>query len=256
MEPYLIYLQVLSVFGLALLFHKKIGKYPQPLESIRSQKREVLEALLLWGIMFIFLTYFMLRVYYFEFLFYPILRLMEGILITPYLIASFILPFIFLRGWKRGEERKGFMFKKPKNNKDMLLFIGIFLLYAFITFLVAGGQEQSIFTLLWGIVTPSLAEELVSRAGIQTKLERAYGIKVSWFFGGILFGLLHIPNDFFGFFWREYGENFIISLGLLLVQIGSGWMFAIVFTKTRSIFPCILAHYLVDFFPAILAIIL
>jgi len=256
MEAYLFYIQVLSVFGLALLFHKKIGKYPEEsLEEIRSQRRELFESLLLWGIMFFILTYFMLRVYYIESLFYPFLKLQEGVLITPYLIASFLLPYIFLRGWKKGEERKGFMLNKPKDNKDTILFIGVFLLYGFITFLIAGSEEQTLIALLWGIITPSLAEELVSRAAIQTKLERAYGVKAAWFFGGILFGLLHIPNDFFGFFWREFGENVIISLGLLLVQIGTGWMFSIIFTKTRSIIPCIIAHYIVDFFPSILAII-
>jgi hypothetical protein len=82
------------------------------------------------------------------------------------------------------------------------------------------------------------------------------GSNRAWIIGGILFGLLHIPNDFFGFFWfNTFNQNFFIALGGLLVQIGTGWMFAITFIKTRSVIPCVIGHYLVDFLPAILAML-
>lgn len=256
MNELLIYFQAASVFGLTLLFHKIIGKYSDPLEKLREDKKEIVEVLIVWLIQFFLITWVVLAGIYLPSAF-PGFKIHADIIISITLISSFVLPFIFLRGWKKGPERKAFGFKRPINNKTTLYLIGIYFLFAFITFLIVGGEGRSFVALLWGVVTPSLTEELISRSLITSKLERSLGINKAWIIGGILFGLFHIPNDFFGYFWfTSFNQNFFVALGGLLVQIGTGWMFAITYIKTRSIIPCVIGHYLVDFLPAILAMIL
>jgi membrane protease YdiL (CAAX protease family) len=156
--------------------------------------------------------------------------------------------------WRKGPERRAFGLNKPRDTKISFYFINIYFIYSFITFLVVGGSNFSLIALLWGIITPSISEEIISRSLLTSKLERSLGIRKAWIIGGLLFGLLHIPNDFFGYFWfHTYNQNILIAIGGLLVQIGSGWMFSITYIKTRSIIPCIVGHFLVDFLPAILA---
>ncbi|TXT63228.1 MAG: conserved membrane protein of unknown function [Promethearchaeota archaeon] len=255
MTDYTIYFQAASVFGLAMLFHKVIGNYPEPLEKVRENKKELSEVLIVWLIQFALITWVIFTGIYLPSAF-PGFKIHEEITISINLISSFIIPILFLRVWKKGSERQALGLNAPRDNKIALYLIGIFGLFAFITFLIVGGKEFTIVALLWGIITPSLSEELVSRSVITSKLERSQGIKRAWIIGGILFGLLHIPNDFFGFFWfTTFNQNFFIALGGLLVQIGTGWMFAITYIKTRSIIPCVIGHYLVDFLPAILAIL-
>lgn len=256
MAEFLIYFQAASVFGLTLLFHKIIGKYPEPLEKLREDNKEIGEAFLVWVIQFLLISWVVLAGIYLPAVF-PGFKIHADITISITLLSSFVLPFIFLRGWKEGYERKAFGLSKPRDSKATLYLIGIYFLFAFITFLIVGGNEISIVALLWGVVTPSLSEELISRAVITSKLERSLSINKAWIIGGILFGLLHIPNDFLGYFWfNTFNQNFLVALGGLLVQIGTGWMFAITYIKTRSIIPSVIGHYIVDFLPAILAMII
>ncbi|MEJ2251349.1 MAG: CPBP family intramembrane metalloprotease [Candidatus Lokiarchaeota archaeon] len=252
----LIYIQVISVALLTVLFHMKIGKYPQKLETIRSPKKELLEVMLIWLILFLTLTYIMLSVFYFPYLPYPGFKIVNGIIIPLDLILSFVLPLIILRVWRKGSDKENFMFNLPRDKKSTFFFLLIFVIYTIITFFIVGGEKESLIALLWGIVTPAISEEFFSRPVFISKLERAYGINTAWFVGGLLFGLLHIPNDFFGYFWFLYGENFFNSLGALLIQIIFGFMLGIMFIKTRSLIPCIIGHYVIDFLPSILAIII
>jgi hypothetical protein len=57
MTNFTIYFQAASVFGLAMLFHKVIGNYPEPLEKVRENKKELSEVLLVWLIQFALITW-------------------------------------------------------------------------------------------------------------------------------------------------------------------------------------------------------
>jgi membrane protease YdiL (CAAX protease family) len=107
--------------------------------------------------------------------------------------------------------------------------------------------------LAWRVISPSLEEELLYRGGIQSKLERAINPRASWFITGIFFGLAHIPTDFFGPIWFYYGQNIFTSTSFFFTQITFGWLIGIFFTRTRSLYPCIVGHYLFDFLPDIIA---
>jgi len=256
MVDYLIYTQVASLVAIALLFHKKIGKYPEKLVQIRSRKKELLDVMIIWGIMFIVLTYLMFRAFYFPFLYYPSITIITPIRIDLYLILSFILPVLAIRFWSNQSETINLGFKKSINWRISALFLVIMIVFSLVTFLLVGGNSLSLISFIWGIITPALSEELISRGVFTSKLERIYGINKAWLVSGILFGLLHIPNDFFGYFWYLFGQNFIVSLGLLLNQIATGWILGIVFIKTRSILIPFSIHYILDFLPAIIQTII
>ncbi len=98
-------------------------------------------------------------------------------------------------------------------------------------------------------------EEFLYRGVIQSKLERALGQKKGWFYGGIIFGLAHIPANFFAPFWATGTVDIVAGLLMLGVQIVNGWWFGIAYTKTRSLIPGIIMHYIADFMIFYLAFI-
>ena len=94
---------------------------------------------------------------------------------------------------------------------------------------------------------PAFIEELFFRVIIQGKLEHSLGQNKAWFYSGILFGLIHAPVDFFGPQFYAHGSDYVNSGLLLLSQIVAGWIFGIIYSKTRSILPGMIAHFMTDF---------
>jgi membrane protease YdiL (CAAX protease family) len=92
-------------------------------------------------------------------------------------------------------------------------------------------------------------EEFYHRGVIQTLLERALGQPKAIFWGGILFGLTHIALDMSALL--QTGGVIAVFLALML-QTMAGWMFGIIYMKTRSLWPGILCHYLANWLPSIL----
>lgn len=68
----------------------------------------------------------------------------------------------------------------------------------------------------------------------------------AWFWSGLLFGLAHAPTDFFGPQFYAMGESYLNASFQLLSQIISGWIFGLIYAKTRSIFPGMVAHFFTD----------
>jgi membrane protease YdiL (CAAX protease family) len=129
------------------------------------------------------------------------------------------------------------------------------LVFALLLFGYAG--TQSLFTdpsraplslplVLIALFQPALTEELLFRGIIQRKLERALGQNKGWIYSGILFGLAHIAPDLMGAQWYDYGQNIGNMIGLLIQQIIVGWIFGIIYTKSKSLLPGFLAHFFTD----------
>ncbi|MFX1444630.1 MAG: CPBP family intramembrane glutamic endopeptidase [Promethearchaeota archaeon] len=225
------------------------------MEEIRSSKGEIVEALFVWAIIFIILTYSMIQLYFMKSLPF-FLIILFGFQIDMYFISTVLLSIIFLRVWRKGRDREDAGFNLPRNSKNSILMIIIFIIYSIGIFFFLGGEKTNILILLYGIINPAIIEEVIARSLITSKLERSLGIKKAWFFGGLLFGMLHIPIDFFGYNWFAYGQQITVALTLLAAQIISGWILCIIFIKTRSIISCILVHYIFDFLPNIFASLL
>lgn len=96
-------------------------------------------------------------------------------------------------------------------------------------------------------------EEFYFRGVIQALLERAIGQRRAILWGGILFGLTHVALDVSALLESEGG---IAVLSALLLQTMAGWMFGIIYMKTRNLWPGIVCHYLANWLPSLLIVLL
>ncbi|MFC1983572.1 lysostaphin resistance A-like protein [Chloroflexota bacterium] len=83
--------------------------------------------------------------------------------------------------------------------------------------------------------------EFFFRGIIQGRLERVIGQNKAWIYGGILFGLVHVFTNFF-----VVGFDLVPGIIQLIMQIISGWIFGILYMKTRSLYPGMFAHFLTN----------
>jgi membrane protease YdiL (CAAX protease family) len=88
-----------------------------------------------------------------------------------------------------------------------------------------------------------ITEEVLFRGFIQNELERIFGIKYMWIIAGLLFGLWHIPTDFWGYQYLQQ-HSYLFSFGQLAMQTCGGLWACAVYKKTRSLYPLILFHWI------------
>lgn len=231
-----------------LLAHGKIGKYPSPLSST-SPLRELLEAVLIWGISFVSITYVILAHVYD--VYYPVLTI-GNISVSLHLLVVLLVPFVVEVGIKkRGLKDLGF--QQPVATTPWIAWVGFGIFFGVFAFVFERPDPYPVDGLLVGIITPAFAEEWLYRSVIQSKLERSLSQNKAWFISGILFGLSHIPTNFFGPLWVAGGRQISVAVVRLIGQCAFGWLWGILYMKCRSIFPGIAAHWLSDFLAGVLA---
>ncbi len=221
--------------------HFWIGSYPKPFPSSADKKREIIEVLLMWAFALVALMIFMSTLDPEDMQGVPSGSLM--IANVAYLIAPFVLVplayVVYVQKWTLAD----LGFGKPRSWPMILFAVILFGVLA----ALSGIEEPLPWSLLgFAVYQPAFTEEFFFRVILQGKLERAIGQKWAWFYGGILFGLIHLPLDFFGPQFYAHGENFMASFITLLGQITAGWIFGIIYSKTRSILPGMFAHYITD----------
>ncbi len=96
------------------------------------------------------------------------------------------------------------------------------------------------FTFINNII-PALWEEIVFRGVILVLLLKKCEPKVAILIDGILFGFFHYIN-------LLYGANFFSTVGQVAFTTFFGITLAYLFIKTRSLIPCIIAHYVSNAF--------
>lgn len=232
-------------FNLAifLLLHFVVGKYPDPLPASKEPRREILEALGLWAILSIAITIAVFIVPASE-LTVPTFQsaLVGNLALSPFWI---LIPlFIVLRVNKWTSKDLGFT--KPISRSVMIFTLAVFAIIGVLQFIDPGFKPLPVWLVLMSLYQPALTEEFFFRGVIQGKLERALGQNKAWFYSGILFGLLHTSVNFFGQQWYKYGENILNVVFLLVLQTVAGWVFGIMYMKSRSLLPSYIAHYFAD----------
>jgi membrane protease YdiL (CAAX protease family) len=88
-----------------------------------------------------------------------------------------------------------------------------------------------------------VTEQVIFQGFIQNELERTFGIKWMWIIAGLLFGLWHLPTDFWGYQFLHQ-RNALYSFGQLAMQMGGGLWAAAIYKKTRSLYPLMLFHWI------------
>jgi membrane protease YdiL (CAAX protease family) len=240
-------------FNLAVVAvaHRWLGDYPPPLPKAKSDRRELLEALIIWVVMLLSVTYLMLARYVFFTNYYFISvggRLLPLLHLFIMIEAPFIVE-VVLNG-RRGSDL-GFSTPISRGPAFALVLHGA--LIGVTSFLSDPPRPYPLDYLLLGAFTPVFTEGWVYRSAVQQKLERALGQERAWLLGGLLYGLIHVPTDFFGTLWFISGGDLGTALARLLVQCSLGWVWGILFIKSRSIYPVFVSHYLTNYLPGILA---
>lgn len=247
-------LQVILDAMTALLFvvlaHKVIAEYPPALPESENPRRELMEALIVWGIIFVSVVYIIAAMYVFD-TYYPILKI-GRLNLSLHVVLMLLIPFVlevFIRRRPAGESG----FQLPQAWLPTVVCIGFGIFSGVLIFILLRPDPYPYNQLLMGIMIPVFAEEWVYRSVVQSRLEKVFGQNRAWFLGGLLFGISHIPMDFFGPLWMATGERVLIASFLLLGQCAYGWLWGIFYMKTRSILPGMISHYCADFLAGILA---
>ena len=140
------------------------------------------------------------------------------------------------------EEKYG-LTEWPKNTKKYLFFIPMWVL---VTGNLWGGfalsysgvaQVLAIFSML----LVGYVEEMLFRGFLFKALHSKHGIRVAMIVSAITFGIGHIVN-------LLAGQANLETVIQVFFAIAWGFIFTMVFYKSKSLIPCILAHGLVDAF--------
>jgi membrane protease YdiL (CAAX protease family) len=246
-------LGMLVVVGLFLwILHRYIGKYPEALP--RSDRPVNLRAAL--SLAGIAISLSVIRVLWIS----PWLArlelsptLKELVQVPFWTIPYLLLPFLLVtrkRGWRAVDLGLSF----TNQSWDATTFAVLFGLGSGCVAYFSGQSNISIQVLPLGALlllfyNNAFLEEFYYRSVIQSLLERAAGQRKAILWGGILFGLAHITLDVSALMATE---GVVAVLSALLLQTMAGWMFGIIYIKTRTLWPGVLCHYLANWLPSIL----
>lgn len=226
------------------LMHFWFGLYPQPYPKSINKRREVIEVLALWMFAFIVFNMFLFSLPPETFQGIPsssVLISNIAVMILPFVIVPFLYV-VYVQKWGRAN----LGFRMPRAWPLVIFAVALFALIGLLPMLSGQTDDHSWSLLAFAVYQPAFTEEFFFRVILQGKLERALGQKWAWFYSGILFGLMHVPVDFFGAQWYQVGESYPAAFVMLFSQIVAGWIFGLIYSKTRSIFPGMLAHFFAD----------
>ena len=105
------------------------------------------------------------------------------------------------------------------------------------------------------IINTVFYEEYLFRAIMLTKFERITTQGKAIILHAILFGMLHIPVNFFFAILMGFPLDLIGGIILLIIQTMAGLVLGIAYVKTRSLIPCMITHYLMNYFILLVAIL-
>jgi membrane protease YdiL (CAAX protease family) len=243
---------IVILFLLIIILHKWIGKYPDPLPVTKHFTNELIITLLLWSVAVVI----------------PIVRIfllgpwLRGFLQEDFLYeltyCPFVLLFYFLLPWIVVLRRHKWKLRdlgltwriRSVGSVVFALSFGILsgLLAYFTGQAVISDDPLSAATVLILLINNDFAEEFFHRGIILSKLERIFGQTKAIFAGGILFGLTHIAFDF----TQLSDSGLIFVFFAFVLQTMLGWILGIIYIKTRSLWPGVALHFLVNWLPSIL----
>ena len=242
----LIGLTMLIFLPLAIVaaMHYWIGSYPEPFHKSIDTRNEIAEVIIFWLLAMAVSSIFILQQAPADLEFATANLQLRHMLyaVIPWLILP-LAYVVFHQKWRARD--LGFVLPR---SWPMIIFALLLFGLIGIQPIFGDAPEPLPWTFLAiAVYQPAFVEEFFFRVILQGKLERALGQNRAWFYSGILFGLIHVPVDFFGPQFYANGENYLNASLLVLSQIIAGWIFGIIYSKTRSIMPGMLAHYFTDF---------
>ena len=164
-----------------------------------------------------------------------------GLISLMQLVPYIVVPLLFVLLVKKWTA-KDLGFSMPRARSVTIFAIAVFAFLGIIPIFISDMEPIPVSDLLFVLYVTAFVEEFFFRAIIQGKLERALGQNKAWFYSGILFGLAHVVTNSF-----VRGLDIGPGVFMLVQQIILGWIFGIIYMKTRSLLPSFVAHYVIDF---------
>ena len=131
---------------------------------------------------------------------------------------------------------------KVKNISKYLYFLPLLLIISvnlWNGFNINNSIDEIIFYIL-NMLNVGFIEEIIFR-GFLIKMMEKDNIKMAIIISSITFGIGHIINLF-------HGASFVPTLMQIFSAISIGYLFAIIFYKSKSLIPCIITHSLLNAF--------
>jgi membrane protease YdiL (CAAX protease family) len=221
------------------------GPFPPRLPATADSRREVLEVA---GLFLLALggTGYGIAVYRGAFAFNPVVVSPDGRGLTLVFVlgtvTAAVVPALFELG-VRGRSLRDLGFRSPANWRPTVLLVAAGVVLGAAPLAFGSPAPQPRHTLIVALYAPVFEEEFLYRGVLQSKLERALGQEDAWVLSGVLFGLGHVPNDFFGPFWVASGGDPSVAVLRLAAQTAAGFLYGYLYTKSRTLAAPVLAHY-------------
>lgn len=246
MSDYLFRLIMIGYIIILGIFLYLFGQNPPELNKTDNPQRSLKMILLFFLAQFLF---FLLGIWVFAPIFaelgidyYYISTLIATILFV-------ILPLAFLtsKSYDNFTLREiGFSIRHLNKNQTFIIliaFVGYFVYGIFRILFLVPSEPFWWVTIVLMLYSNAFVEEFFGRAFIQSKLETIYGINRALIFQTILFVLIHIPGNFYRYI--QYPDLLYLIISFLF-QIVHGFVYGILYWKTRSIYPSVIVHYLTN----------
>jgi membrane protease YdiL (CAAX protease family) len=234
-------IEIAIPLGIVALLHFKMSKYPKPLPLEDNKQKGIVETLVIWALLVIVTTAMIFVLDFAEKMADPTPSiLLQFVLITA--IPYILIPVLYLRLVKKWT-LEDFGFRKPvSNSRAVIIFaVIVFAISGALPLLNSGFTPLPVIMLIFALWQPAFIEEFFFRGIIQGRLERVIGQNKAWIYGGILFGLAHVFTNIF-----VVGFDLVPGIIQLVMQSISGWIFGILYMKTRSLWPGMFAHFLTN----------
>jgi membrane protease YdiL (CAAX protease family) len=242
--------------GLVVLLDRDIDPYPPPLPRSIHPRRTIITVICLWvmalvvnGLRLLMISPFLQKM--------AIQPVISELIYLPIISLPFLLLPLFLNNQIDHHPLSELGLTWKTCSKGVTIFAVSFgAISGAVAFwtgeTVVGVTALSLGTLILLIFNNAFLEEFFYRGVIQTKIERILGQKWSVFFSGLIFASTHLVLDVL----ILGGENNLGGvLYALLMQILGGWLLGLIFVKTRTLWPGVICHYLINWLPSILTMI-
>jgi len=234
----------LIIIGIALaiiliLLFKFIGNYPEPLPSIKDQKEEIRDVIIIW---ILFTIYVVIFIFVFRTLFpnsWSELYISSHIVLTFF----FLIPLWYIIRKDKVDWRELGLTKKVESWPVAFFGIAGYIIIGFLSFFLLDPMNVNLISLILLIYSNAFLEEFIFRGVIQTKLERATDQRKALLHQGIIFVLIHIPYDIF--LYSIMGDLLYVVL-LFILQFIHGLIYGLIFMKTRNLFARVICHFLTN----------
>jgi len=249
----LLYSSLISL--LLWVLHKYIGSYPAQLPRSVKPHRDIWIVMLLWVVAVLSRGILMVTVmpWLNRSVSDPFLRELS---LSPFLTLVYVfLPLSLL--WWKGWSQKDLGISLKNQSPEVSIFAIVFGVLSGCIAYLNGQTVVGLESHHWGelfvlFYNNAFIEEFYFRGVMQSLLERALGHMKALLWSGILYGSVHILLDLA--ILSDTGILFVLFA--VLLQTMAGWLLGMIFMKTRSLWPGIICHYLVNWLPSILSRIL